>query len=57
MITYENTESETYEQLFMYQSQKYENPNVTKKLLQHEIHSPTLRSKTVNDVINRTRNV
>ena len=57
MITYENTESETYEKLFMYESVKYENPNVTKKLLQHEIHSPTLRSKTVNDVINRTRNV
>lgn len=23
----------------MYESEKYENPNVTKKILQHEIHS------------------
>ena len=55
MITYENTESEIYEKLFTYESEKYENPNVSKKILQHEIHSPTKRSMMSSTVVGPSR--
>jgi len=29
--------------------EKHENPKLTKRILQHEIDSPTLQNKTVND--------